>query len=185
MNALFPSYKIRAARIEDLLMLAEIEQAAATLFCDTPYAFLVDAEPLSLGFVTQQFREGRVWVAVDERETPVGYAISQDVDGNAYLQQIDVHPAYGRRGIGRELVEIVCVWAKHQNYRRILLSTFRDIEWNAPFYAKLGFQILAEVELTSGFQQLRYQEAEAGLPIDKRVIMYRELQQSNNMPLEA
>jgi hypothetical protein len=68
------------------------------------------------------------------------------------------------------------VWAKRQNYRRILLSTFRDIEWNAPFYAKLGFQILAEVELTAGFQQIRRKEAEAGLPIDQRVIMYRDLQ---------
>ena len=182
MNTLFPGYKIRAARLEDLVTLAEIERAAATLFRDTSYAFLVDAEPLSLDFVTQQFREGRVWVAVDDRDTSVGYAIGQDVDGNAYLQQIDVHPSYGRRGIGRELVEIVCVWAKHQNYSRILLSTFRDIEWNAPFYTKLGFQILPEVELTSGFQKIRRKEAEAGLPIDKRAIMYRELQQPTICP---
>lgn len=176
MNTLFSGYKIRAAQIEDLTALAEIERAAATLFYDTPYAFLIDAEPLSLDFVTQQFRAGLVWVAVDDLDTSVGYTIAQEVDGNAYLQQIDVHPSYGRRGIGRELVEVVCVWAKHQNYRRILLSTFRDIEWNAPFYAKLGFQILAEVELTAGFQQIRRKETEAGLPIAQRVIMYRELQ---------
>lgn len=71
------------------------------------------------------------------------------------------------------------MWAKHQNYPRLFLSTFRDIKWNAPFYAKLGFQILAEDELTSGFQQIRLKEAEVGLPIDQRVIMYRELQQSD------
>ena len=176
MNTPFSGYKIRAARIEDLATLAQIERAAATLFLDTPYAFVIDAEPLPLDFVTQQFRAGRVWVAVDDRDTSVGYALAQDVDGNAYLQQIDVHPSYGRRGIGRELVEAVCVWAKRQDYRRILLSTFRNIEWNAPFYAKLGFQILAEVELTAGFQQIRRKEAEAGLPIDQRVIMYRDLQ---------
>lgn len=44
------------------------------------------------------------------------------------------------------------------------------------YYAKLGFQILAEVELTAGFQQIRRKETEAGLPIAQRVIMYRELQ---------
>lgn len=176
MNTPFPGYKIRAARIEDLATLAEIERAAGTLFRDTPYAFLVDAEPLSLDFVTQQFQAGRVWVAVDDRDISVGYAIAQEVDGNVYLQEIDVHPAYGRRGIGRELVEMVCVWAKHQNYRRILLSTFRDIAWNAPFYAKLGFQILAETELTEGFQQIRSKEVEIGLPIDQRIIMYREFE---------
>jgi hypothetical protein len=38
-------------------MLAEIERAAATLLRDTSYAFLVNAEPLSLDFVTQQFEQ--------------------------------------------------------------------------------------------------------------------------------
>ncbi len=171
-----PGYKIRSAQIEDLVTLAEIERAAATLFGNTSYTFLVDAEPLSLNFVTQQFRAGQVWIAVNDCDQPVGYAIAQDIDGNAYLQQIDVHPTYGRRGIGRELVETVCVWAKRQNYHKIMLSTFRDIEWNAPFYTKLGFRILAETDLTPGFQQIRNLEAEAGLPVAQRVIMYRELE---------
>lgn len=175
MNTFLPGYKIRPARIEDLPTLAEIERAAATLFCDTPYAFLVDAKALPLDFVTQQFRAGRVWVAVGDRDSVVGYAIAQDVEGNAYLQQIDLHPSYGRRGIGRGLVEQVCLWAKHQNYSRIFLSTFLHIEWNAPFYMKLGFQVMAEVDLPTGFQQIRRQEAEAGLPIARRAILYREL----------
>jgi len=175
MNTISPGYKIRPARIEDLVALAEVERAAAKLFCNTPYAFLMNDEPLSLDFVIQQFQAGRAWIAVDDRDIPIGYAITQEVDGYAYLRQIDVHPAYGRRGIGRELVESVCVWARKQNYRRILLSTFLNIEWNAPFYTKLGFQIVPEVELSFGFQQIRCKEAEAGLPIDRRVIMYRDL----------
>jgi ribosomal protein S18 acetylase RimI-like enzyme len=177
MNTIFPTYKIRSARREDLVKLAEIEQAAATLFADTLYAFLVDDQPLSLDFVVQQFEAGRVWVAVNDRDIAVGYAIAQEVDGEAYLRQIDVHPMYGRQGIGRELMESVCVWARKQSYRRIFLSTFLDVQWNAPFYAKLGFQILPEIELSFGFQQIRCKEAEAGLPIDRRVIMYRDLGQ--------
>jgi GNAT superfamily N-acetyltransferase len=175
MNDLSSDYKIRVARLEDLAMLADIECAAARLFRPTPYAFLANAEPLPLSLVIQQFAADRVWVAVDDRDQSVGYAIACEVDSNAYLQQIDVHPAHGRRGIGRQLVEKVCVWAEHQNYQRILLSTFLDVPWNAPFYAKLGFQILAEDELTPGFQQIRQREAEAGLPIDRRTIMYHDL----------
>jgi ribosomal protein S18 acetylase RimI-like enzyme len=171
-------YKIRPAKPEDLTALAEIEQAAATLFLDTPYPFLVDDHPLPLDFVTQQFQAGRVWVAaVDNQDTPIGYAIAQEIDKEAYLRQIDVHPTYGRRGIGRELVEQVCVWAREQNYRRVLLSTFLDIPWNAPFYAKLGFQILPEIKLSAAFQLIRRKEAEAGLPIERRVVMYRNLGQ--------
>ena len=52
MNALFSDYKIRSARIADLAILAEVKRAAARLFWDAPYAFLVDDETLSLDFVT-------------------------------------------------------------------------------------------------------------------------------------
>jgi GNAT superfamily N-acetyltransferase len=175
MNTISSDYKIRPAGTEDLVRLAEIERAAAKLFLDTPYAFLVDDEPLSLDFVVEQFQSGRVWVAVDDRDIAVGYAIAQEVDQADYLRQIDVHPACGRRGIRRTLVECVCVWARSQNYSRLLLSTFLDIGWNAPFYAKLGFQIVPEVNQGSGVQQIRRKESEAGLPIDRRVMMYRDL----------
>ncbi|KAM3096666.1 hypothetical protein ACKFKG_10445 [Phormidesmis sp. 146-35] len=53
-TALFPNCRIRDGRLEDLITLAEIEQAAATLFCDTPYAFLVNAEPLPLEALLNQ-----------------------------------------------------------------------------------------------------------------------------------
>jgi hypothetical protein len=52
------------------------------------------------------------------------------------------------------------------------LSTFRNLPWNAPFYAKLGFRILDASELTGGFQAIREHEHQAGLPIVDRVIMY-------------
>jgi uncharacterized protein len=42
-----------------------------------------------------------------EVDEMIRQAIAQEVDGNAYLREIDVHPAYGRKGIGRKLVEFV------------------------------------------------------------------------------
>jgi len=108
--------QIRPARFEELPMLSQIEQSAARLFLDTPYAFLVNDDPLSLDFVQQQFRAGRVWVAVDCHEIVVGYAIAREVDNTLYLQQIDVEPVYGRRGIGSALITTVCDWAQQQGY---------------------------------------------------------------------
>ncbi|KAM3090888.1 GNAT family N-acetyltransferase [Phormidesmis sp. 146-35] len=123
--ALESGYHIRSARAEELLLLS---------------AFLVDADPLPLEVVQQQFQAGRVWVAVDQYEAVVGYAIACEVDGTLYLQQIDVTPEHGQRGIGSALVNTVCAWAKQQGYAIVWLSTFRDIPWNAPFYSKLGFR---------------------------------------------
>jgi predicted N-acetyltransferase YhbS len=174
------SYKIRSARVEELPLLSRVEDSAAALFLDTPYAFLVNDEPLSLDFVQQQFQAGRVWVAVDFHEIIVGYAIACEVDNTLYLQQIDVAPEHGRRGIGSALVQTVCTWAKQQGYTIVSLSTFRDIPWNAPFYSKLGFRVLDESELTTAFQQIRIKELAAGLPISERVVMYFEFQPPNN-----
>ncbi len=163
--------QIRAARAEELPLLSHIERSAARLFLDTPYAFLVDDDPLPLRFVQQQFQAGQVWVAVDPHAVVVGYAIAREVDDTLYLQQIDVEPEHGRRGIGAALVNAVCAGAKQQGYAIVALSTFRDIPWNAPFYSKLGFCPVDESELTAGFQQIRHKELEAGLPIAERVIM--------------
>jgi predicted N-acetyltransferase YhbS len=175
MTVLKLGYQIRSARIEELPLLSLIEQSAARLFLDTPYAFLVNDEPLSLDFVQQQFRAGRVWVAVDCHEIVVGYAIAREVDNTLYLQQIDVEPEHGRSGIGSALVKTVCDWAKQQAYEIVSLSTFRDIPWNAPFYSKLGFHAVDEAGLSTGFQQIRLKELAAGLPISDRVIMHRKL----------
>jgi predicted N-acetyltransferase YhbS len=176
MKILRLGYQIRAARVEELPLLADIEQSAAILFLDTPYAWLANADSLPLEFVQQQFRAGLVWVAVDLDEKVVGYAIAREVDRTLYLQQIDVLPAHGRSGIGSALVNAICERAKQQGYLLVSLSTFRDIPWNAPFYSTLGFSPVEEAQLTPGFQQIRLKELAAGLPIADRIIMYRKLQ---------
>lgn len=178
--ALESGYHIRSAHAEELPFLAHIERSAAKLFLDTPYAFLVDADPLPLDFVQQQFQAGQVWIAVDWYKVVVGYAIAREVDDTLYLQQIDVAPKHGRRGIGSALVNTVSDWAKQHDYCIVSLSTFRDIPWNASFYSKLGFRPVDEASLTTGFQQIRREELKAGLPISERVIMHCVLLNSKN-----
>ena len=60
-------------------------------------------------------------------------------------------------------------------YAAITLATLTDVAWNAPFYAKRGFRILAPHELTPGLVQLQRREAMGGFPMHLRVIMRREL----------
>jgi predicted N-acetyltransferase YhbS len=179
MKILESGYRIRTALLEELPRLSQLERAAAGRFLDTPYGFLVDGDPLSLDFIQQQWQAGAVWVAVDQREVVVGYAIAREVADTLYLQQIDVAPEHGRRGIGSALVTTVCAWAKQQDYAIVSLSTFRDIPWNAPFYSNLGFCPVDEADLTTGFQQLRRKELADGLPISDRIIMYCTLSLSD------
>jgi hypothetical protein len=78
--------RIRAALVEELPLLSEIELAAAILFANTPYGFLVDAPPLLLEFVRAQSELGLVWVAIDPDRIVVGYGIAREVDNTLYLQ---------------------------------------------------------------------------------------------------
>lgn len=165
---------IRLAQPADLPHLPEIEQQAATLF--EPYGLgeLFAAETVSLGEYAQYQREGRLWVAVADGK-PVGFIIASTVEADAHINEVDVLPAYGGQGIGRALVEMVCVWAKAQQHPRITLSTQANVPWNAPFYAKLGFTVLPESDWTPAYHALRQHEIDMGLPVQDRVFMVRSL----------
>ena len=101
------------------------------------------------------------------------------VDGLAYLQEIDVLPDHGRRGIGTSLIHAVCEWAQFKKVAAVTLTTFRHLPWNAPFYERLGFRSLTQDELTSGLDAILADEAENGLDKTKRVAMLKQLRKAS------
>lgn len=166
-------YVIRPVREEDLPCLPEIEHAAAQLFRSTKYAALADDTGPDLAQFTQWWRAGAIWVAVDSENNAVGFAAAEEVDGQGFLTELDVHPDHGRRGLGRRLIDAVQHWAAEHGYDELRLSTFAEVEWNAPYYTRLGFRILAEEELGPGLLEVRQAEAAGGLEVTRRVFMTR------------
>jgi GNAT superfamily N-acetyltransferase len=96
------------------------------------------------------------------------------VDGTAYLAALAVLPSDMRTGVGSRLLERACEWARGQGYPAMTLTTFRDVPWNAPFYAKRGFaEVLAP---TPGLAAVRERERSLGLDeAGPRLVMRREL----------
>ena len=171
MNA---DYRIRPATHADVPLLAEVERAAATLFEAVGYGELASTvcEPALLH---EAVEHQRLWVAVDGRDQPIGFAVAEWIDGTPYLHELDVHPDHGRRGIGAALLKTVCEWARACGAQVVMLSTFRSVPWNAPFYARHGFGEVDLGALTPGFVSLRANEA-THFPIEDRVIMRRTFQ---------
>ncbi len=168
-------YHIRAARAEDLAALPDIEREAAARFA--PYGLV---EPLSniltpIELLYEGVKADRLWVAVNEADRPVGFALASVIGGNAHLDELDVHPTHGERGLGTALVEAVCNWAKASGFSALTLTTLCHIPWNAPWYQRLGFRILEEAELTTALRALLCEEIQRGLPAKQRVAMRREL----------
>ena len=91
---------------------------------------------------------------------PVGFCALTEVDGNAHLLQLSVHPSYGRQGLGTALLRAAIAWARHRGYGMMTLTTFVDVPWNAPFYARHGWEV---TEPTPALHALRRREAELGL----------------------
>lgn len=166
---------IGPARLEDVAALPGIEVRAATLFSPDDLApeHASDSTPLPVYSAAQ--REGLLLVARQADDRVVGFAHLEWIDGVAHLEELDVEPEMGRWGIGRRLVEAACRLARAGGSERITLSTFRDVPWNAPFYARLGFVPIPEPDLGPGLRERRDREAEDGLEPAKRVMMSRAL----------
>jgi GNAT superfamily N-acetyltransferase len=167
-------YIIRYARADELGALQQIELAAGRLFAEIGLDQVAEDDPLPLDFLREQQRLGLVWVAADDQGRPVGFAATRELDGALHIEEIAVHPAHGRRGLGKRLIETLCDWARGQGFGAVTLSTFRDVPWNAPYYARIGFRVLEESELGEGLSALLYQERQAWSPL-ARVCMRRNL----------
>ena len=167
-------YLIAPARAEDLPRVPIIELAAAQLLRGhAPDAVL--QETSSEAELTSALRDGRLWVA-RANGLAVGYAQVQPIDAvTAHLEEVDVLPEHGRRGIGTRLVTQVCDWARANGYERVTLTTFRDVPWNMPFYQKLGFAVVPREQLGAQLSGRVDAEASRGLDPLRRVVMSRHL----------
>ena len=166
---------IRRGEMQDIPWLAPIERAATGRFRGHPAFEPFWAQHFPDELFAAHVRDRTLWVVTIDDSKPIGLAFTSEIDGLAHLEEIDVHPEASGHGIGSELLAAVCEIARVSGYRAITLSTLVDVSWNAPFYAKRGFRILAPHELTPGLAELQRREAMGGFPMDLRVIMRREL----------
>src|SRR4029079_7779158 len=100
------------------------------------------SETTSQSVLAAAARAGRLWVAL-ENDTAVGFAHGEVLEPRAaHLEELDVLPAHGRRGLGARLVQHACSWAARNGFDSVTLTTFREVPWNMPFYTRLGFEIV-------------------------------------------
>jgi len=160
-------YSIRLATAADLGGLPAIERAAAAMFRSTAHPQMADAD-----LACEHLRATDVvWVAVDQQQRAAGFAIVRRAATTAHLQEIDVHPEHARQGLGARLIAAIARWAEARGARALMLSTCDDVPWNGPYYARLGFRVLAAAELTPELLLARQIEAAAQLPMEHRICM--------------
>ncbi|ANH94122.1 GNAT family N-acetyltransferase [Streptomyces sp. NPDC057197] len=167
--------RIRAVRTAELPLLQDIERAAGLCFADVGMPEIAADEPPALDELARHQEAGLAWVATDEADAPVAYLIADRVDGALHVEQVSVHPAHARRGIGRSLLEHLADRARAEGATALTLTTFAEVPWNAPYYARCGFAPLADSALTPGLREIRAHEAALGLDRWPRLCMRRTL----------
>jgi GNAT superfamily N-acetyltransferase len=177
-TAATPAYVIALATLEHLDALPQIElEAAALLRGHAPASVLEETTPLHEFALAQ--REGRLWVALDGA-TPVGFAhVVMLTDGHPHLEELDVAPNHGRRGLGTALLCEVLAWVASVGHEELTLTTFRDVPWNMPFYARHGFVETVIDNLRPELDAIVRNEANRGLDRGRRVVMSHRVASSN------
>ncbi|WP_338804886.1 GNAT family N-acetyltransferase [Xenorhabdus griffiniae] len=167
---------IRLTQKSDVSQLPAIERSAAKLFRFIPeLAWIADGhvqtEQQHLDYIAQ----GNSWVALNEDALPVGFILAKPLDDGLHIMELSVHENWQRKGIGKALIEKVIQVAEQRHLNAVTLTTFRYVNWNAPFYHKLGFEILESQQLSESLQQIRQSEIDYGFAEEQRCAMRRLL----------
>ncbi|MBB6189275.1 4-diphosphocytidyl-2-C-methyl-D-erythritol kinase [Rhodanobacter sp. MP7CTX1] len=168
-------FSIEPAHPDQIATLCAIERKAVQLFRGHAAWSSYAAMSIPPELLQQAISRGLVWVALNEASVPVGF-VWLDTEGGddaIAVAEIDVLPEYGQRGIGADLLEHACEWARAAGFRRIDLGTLADVRWNAPFYAKHGFALVDKQD--PAFAYARQRDEENGFPDRLRVFMSRPL----------
>jgi len=170
-----PEITIRAARRSDLRCVRAIERKAQQSFLDSPHPEAADLDPLPLDELQWQLEEGWLFVAAGEDDSPVAFAACCVLDGEVFVEEVDVLPDHGGRRIGARLLDEVAAAARSRGMRRIVLTTFADVPWNAPYYRRLGFRVLPPEKWGPELVERVAEEHDGGLDRAARVCLVRHV----------
>ena len=91
--------------------------------------------------------------------------------GTAWLDQLSVLDRWQGRGFGAALIDRTAAAARALGFDTLYLSTYRDVPWNAPFYARRGFAEVPRGDWPRAFRVQFMAENSHGHPPWRRTIM--------------
>lgn len=138
---------IRPAAADEVAGLPVMQVSAGALFRELGMHRVADGPEPSVDGFHQARANGDLLVATDDGRV-VGFVRTKVLDGSLHVEQVTVGPGWQGRGIGRALMLAAEQAAADRGFRRMTLTTFRDVPFNGPFYERLGWTPLDGDSLT-------------------------------------
>jgi GNAT superfamily N-acetyltransferase len=151
--------------------LQQIELEAGRRFADIGMPEIASAPPTGIPILQDAARSGFLWGASISNQLG-GFILCDRFGDHFLIRQLSVLPGYSGMRIGSHLIEQVSKDASRIDCRHLILSTFRQVPWNAPYYQRLGFEIMRHEDFPDFIRRIRSEEARV-LDIADRVIMQR------------
>ncbi|HEV2531587.1 GNAT family N-acetyltransferase [Phenylobacterium sp.] len=136
--------RIRLARPDEAELIRKIEDSAAARFKGSAHAYVTEHPAPPAKVYAAMAAEGLVLMA-DADGDPVGFAACELHPDALHLKELAVLRHKQSQGVGRALIKAVAKEARRRGRTAVTLTTFQDLAWNAPWYARQGF-----VELGAG-----------------------------------
>ncbi len=151
--------EIRRCQEKEMALLAEIEDQADQIF---PSGLIPpNAANYPIEHLKRANGHGSLIVASDDEQI-VGFAVAEPRGQAYHLFLIAVWPQWGRQGIGGALLNQIGRDAIEKNLEKITLTTFSNIEWNAPYYKKKGFVTVFDFKSCPYLREILEAEAKEG-----------------------
>lgn len=151
--------------------LGAVEKAAGARFRDVGMGDIADADTTPLTILEDRADAGRLYVAL-AGDAPVGFLIWSEKDGRAYIEEVSVHPDHAGHRLAARMIDALADDVRGR-LEMLSLATFRDVAWNAPYYAKLGFVELSRADAGPEHEANWRRQADYGLDMSRRLFMTR------------
>lgn len=156
--------RIRPTLERDIQWLPDVERSAAQAFAAWPaLAWLAQGDVMSRETHQAFVDAGGSWVAEDLEGHILGFACARLEDQALHLHEVSVRREAQGQGVGRMLLQQVVDAARQMGTRELTLTTFAEVPWNAPFYARFGFEVVDEESLNARLRGILARELAHGL----------------------
>lgn len=174
------AHVIREATPADFKRIQVLEVDAGQRFHDVGLDAIADDDPPTSDDLFDALATAEVHV-MESTETSghlaelLAWLCLLQVDGKLHIEQLSVASTHQGVGFGSELIDSATDRARTLNCPAMTLTTFRDVEWNGPWYARRGFTELPVDSYGPQLTELRAEEKRIGLDVSPRFAMIRPL----------
>lgn len=168
-------FRIRRAELDELAHVQAIEMAASARFRQSTHPHAADLPSLTTEYLVRLLKDDGVWIVTAPGGAYAAFAAFESIGLDLYVVEVDVIPAHAGARLGAALLDHATLIAQHRRLERVVLRTFTDVPWNAPYYRRLGFVEPDSVSPLIDLNAVIVREVANNIDLSRRVTLTRSV----------